>query len=220
MSHSDPEQSKQAYVPAAGHDLFLPLYDPILRLLAREGTFRNRLLDLVDLRPGHRLLDVGCGTGTFALLAKRRCPEAVVTGVDGDGKVLAVARAKLAKAGVAVQLDESLADRLPYADRTFDRVTSSLVLHHLTREDKLAALREIQRVLLPGGAFLLADFGRPVGLWARAAAAIVQRGERLRDNLLGRLPELMREAGFERVTEQGHHATAFGTVAFYAGLST
>ncbi len=216
MAHS---HSRAGYVPAAGHDLLLPLYDPILRLLMRERVFRDRLLALTDLRPGMRLLDLGCGTGTFVVLAKRRCPEARVTGIDGDPKVLAVARAKAAKAGVSIQLDEGLADRLPHGDGAFDCVTSSLVLHHLTRDEKLGALREVRRVLAPGGAFLLLDFGPPVGVLARVAAALVQRGERLRDNLAGRLPELMREAGFERITAHGHHASAFGTLAFYSGLA-
>ena len=114
---------------------------------------------------------------------------------------------------LSIQFDESLADRLPYPDASFDRVLSSLVLHHLTRAEKLAALREVRRVLKPGGSFHLADFGPPVGWYARILARLIARGERLRENLDGCLPQIMAEAGFEEIKERGYHNTPFGTLA-------
>ena len=136
-----------------------------------------------------------------------------MVGVDGDPKVLAVARAKAAKAAVSIQFDESLADRLPYPDASFDRVLSSLVLHHLTRAEKLGALREVHRVLNPGGVFHLADFGPPVGWYAGLLARLITSGERLRENLEGCLPQVMAEAGFQEITDRGYHNTLFGTLA-------
>lgn len=206
-------QPDTRYVPAAGHDLFLPLYDPMLRLLMRERSFRQRFLEQADILPQHRVLDLGCGTGTMAILIRQRRPAATVVGVDGDPKVLAVARGKAAKASVAIQFDEAQADRLPYPNASFDRVLSSLVLHHLTRAEKLAALREVHRVLTPSGDFHLADFGPPVGWYARLLARLVTHGERLRENLDGCLPQLMAEAGFEAVRDRGFHNTPVGTVA-------
>jgi len=204
------------YVPAAGHDHLLPLYDPMLRVLGREKTFRGRLFAQAGIRSGERVLDVGCGTGSFAVLVKERCPGATVVGVDGDAKALAIARRKAERRGVAIQLDEALATSLPYPDASFDRVTSSLVLHHLTHDEKRAALSEIRRVLRPGGTFHLADFGPPVGLLGRLALLHVGDDERTRDNQEGRMPELMREAGLEAVTANGHLATVFGTLHFHA----
>jgi SAM-dependent methyltransferase len=201
------------YIPAAGHDLFLPLYDPVLRLLMRESTFRQRFLEQADIHPHHRVLDLGCGTGTMAILVRQRRPESTVVGVDGDPKVLKVARAKAAKASLSIQFDESLAERLPYPDASFDRVLSSLVLHHLTRDEKLGALREVHRVLKPGGCFHLADFGPPVGWYASVLARVIPSGERLRENLEGCLPQVMAEAGFQEIKDRGFHSTPFGTVA-------
>ena len=205
------------YIPAAGHDFLLPLYDPVLRFLMRERALRTRFLDLAAIQPGQRVLDLGCGTATLLLLLKERCPSAEVVGVDGDPKVLARARAKAEKQGIAIHFDEALATRLPYGDASFDRVLSSLMLHHLTREEKLQALREVRRVLAPGASFHLVDFGPPRNRFARVVVRALHHGEHMADNLAGRLPELLREAGFARTEERGHHSTAFGTLVFVSG---
>jgi ubiquinone/menaquinone biosynthesis C-methylase UbiE len=202
------------YIPAAGHDFLLPLYDPLLRFVGRETAWKTRLLEQAGLRAGQRVLDLGCGTGTLAVQIKRREPGVAMFGVDGDPRVLERARAKAARAAVDVELEQALADHLPYPDASFDRVLSSLVLHHLARDVKLGALQEVRRVLRPGGSFHLADFGPPVSAVGRLAARVALRGERLRDNLEGRLPELAREAGLEHVQRHGHLFTPFGTLVF------
>lgn len=202
------------YVPAASYDLLLPLYDPVLRWLMRESTFRRTCLEQADIRPHHRVLDLGCGTGTMAVLVRQQRPGSTVVGVDGDPKILEIARSKAARASLAIPFDQALADRLPYPDASFDRVLSSLVFHHLTHDEKLGALREVRRVMKPDGCFLLADFGPSVGWYAALVARVVARGERLRENLQGGLPRLLAEADFRRVQERGWHNTPFGTVAF------
>jgi methylase of polypeptide subunit release factors len=82
----------EGYIPAAEHDWLLPLCDPVLRLLFHEQELRRTLLAQAEVRPGHRVLDIGCGTGTFVLLLKTECPDAEVFALDGDTKALAVAR--------------------------------------------------------------------------------------------------------------------------------
>lgn len=201
------------YVPALGHDLFLPLYDLFVRLLIPESTLRQRFLEQADI-DRHHVLDLGCGTGTMAILIRQHRPKSTVVGVDGDPKALDIARRKAAKASLSIQFDESLADRLPYPERSFDRVLCSFVLHHLTHGGKLEVLREVHRVLKPGGSFHLADFGSPVGWYAALVARLVARGERLRESLEGRLPQLMAEAGFQEIKERGYLNTTFGSVVF------
>jgi ubiquinone/menaquinone biosynthesis C-methylase UbiE len=198
------------YIPAAGHDWLLPLYDPLLRYLLREDALRREILAHAAIGPGCRVLDVGCGTGTQAVLAKQAHPDAEVVGVDGDEKALALAARKAERAGVDIALDLGLATALPYADARFDRVLSSLVLHHLEEADKRRALAEILRVLAPGGAFVLVDFGEPVTLVERAAAKLFLRGEHARENLAGGLPVLLREAGFSRIEELGQRSIGLG----------
>ena len=203
-----------SYIPAAGHDFLLPLYDPMLRLLLGERKLRNRFLDLAAIEPGQRVLDIGCGTGTLLLLLKQRLPDCDAIGIDGDPKALAVAQAKSGKQGASIRFEEALATQLPFADAHFDRVLSSLMLHHLTRDEKLAALREARRVLKPGASFHLVDFAAPRTLIARIATHLLHNDDRMQDNLAGRLPTLLREAGFARVEERGHHDSAIGTFAF------
>lgn len=65
-----PTGSARTYLPAAGHDCFLPLYDPLMRRLGGDGA-RRALLDQATTRPGERILEVGCGTGSLVLLIKR-----------------------------------------------------------------------------------------------------------------------------------------------------
>jgi len=151
-------------------------------------------------------------------MLKRAQPEAEVIGVDGDPQILAIARAKTARSGLAVTYDEGMADALPYPDASFDRVVSSLVFHHLSREAKRRAVGEAFRVLKPGGELHVADWGRPHNRIMRVLAFVVQLldgSERVADNLAGRLPEFFREGGFADADETAYYATVFGTLALY-----
>src|SRR5438093_357653 len=147
---------RRTYLPAAGHDWFLPLYDPFVKLLGGDRA-RRALLDQAAIRAGQRILDVGCGTGTLVLLIKRLHPDVDVVGIDPDPKALTRARSKAQREGVTIQLDRGFSDGLPYAAASFDLVFSSLMFHHLPAEEKSPTLREIRRVLKPGGALHFLD---------------------------------------------------------------
>jgi ubiquinone/menaquinone biosynthesis C-methylase UbiE len=203
------------YVPAAGSDRLLRFYDPLTRLLG-AGRARERLLDAAGVQAGERVLDLGCGTGELSLALLRRVSTARVTGLDPDPLALARARAKAQAAGVAIEWTQGYAGRAPLPAHGFDRVVSSLVIHHLTREQKGGAFRDVRRVLRPGGALHVLDFGPPRTFAERALAALFHHGERVSDNADGRLPSLMREAGLEDVSELESFATAFGRLWIYA----
>ena len=200
------------YIPAAGHDWLLPLYDPLLRFVLRDASLRREILGHMQIPAGARVLDVGCGTGTQVVLAKQAHPDAEIVGIDGDPKALARARQKVERAGVEVQLDEGLATALPYADARFDRVISSLVFHHLADPDKERGLAEIRRVLAPGGLFLLVDFGAPRNLSERACASLLLRFEHAHSSIEGRMPALLRDAGFARVDDVAQRSMGFARV--------
>ena len=212
----------RSYVPALGFDWLTRLYDPLLALTLREATLKGRLLDQAGIAPDHDVLDVGCGTGTLAILAKTRQPRARVVGLDGDRAVLEIARNKIARAGVEVELREGLANDAPtFPPASFDRILTSLVLHHLTTEQKRMALAAMHRWLRPGGELHVLDFG-PQENWF---FALLARGvgwldgeTRVRDNWEGRLPDLMRDAGFAAADELGRAFTPFGSVSFYKAV--
>jgi ubiquinone/menaquinone biosynthesis C-methylase UbiE len=210
------------YVPALRFDFLTRFYDPVVRLTTREAEFRKRLLDQASVTGGMDVLDLGCGTGTLGLMVATREPGAFVTGLDGDPAMLEQARAQATAVGTDVVFDEGFSFDLPYDDASFDRVVSSLFLHHLTADDKRRTLREVGRVLRPGGEFHVADWGRPRGPLMMVAAQgirLLDGDDVTRDNLGGRLPAMFREAGLKRVVERGGLSTAFGTLAFYSAQS-
>ncbi len=211
--------SDRAYVPALGFDWLTRFYDPLIALTFRERVLKGRLLDQAALAPGHDVLDVGCGTGTLVLLAKVRQPKARVVGLDGDRAVLEIARKKVARAGVDVELREGLANADPtFPAESFDRVLTSLVLHHLTIDEKRGALAAMRRWLRPTGELHVLDFGpqdNPILRAVSRGLSWLDGATRVRANLEGRLPELMREAGFASAAELGRAFTPFGSVSFY-----
>ena len=131
-----------------------------LATLGRERAFREKLLRLAHLGPGESVLDVGCGTGTLAIAAKRVAGAAGrVHGIDASPEMIARAERKATKAGVEVVFQNALAQALPFPDAQFDAVLSTVMLHHLTRKVREQAAAEMRRVLKPGGRVLAVDFG-------------------------------------------------------------
>jgi len=214
-------KNRDQYIRALKYALLRPFYDPLLRWLLREATFKTRLVEQARIGRGHRVLDLGCGTATLTLLIKRAHPETEVVGLDGDVKVLEIAAAKAAKAGLDVKLDHGMAFSLPCPDAFFDRVLSSLLLHHLTTENKLRTLAEVYRVLRPGGELHVADWGKPDNQLMRMAFFPVQILDGFKttaDNVGGLLPDLFRKVGFQKVQESTRYATVLGTLCLYSAV--
>lgn len=216
---AEDKAAREEFVPALGREWLTSLYDPLLRLTTREHTFKERLLRQADIRDEAEVLDLGCGTGTLAVWAKRMAPEAAITGIDADPTVLARARRKAATAGLDIPFHRGLSYDLPYETGSFDRVLSSLFFHHLTDDGKERTVAEITRVLKPGGEFHVADWGVPSDLLMRALFLSVQLldgFENTRGNLEGLLPRLFEGAGLERVSKRGEIRTIYGTLALYS----
>jgi cyclopropane fatty-acyl-phospholipid synthase-like methyltransferase len=209
MSH------QQEYLPGMGRDGLLWLYDPLTRLLGVPRA-HGRLLEQVDLRPGQRVLEIGCGTGNLALLAKRRQAGADVVGLDPDPQALARAARKARRRGLAVQFDRGFAGALPYADASFDRVLSAFMFHHLAADERPRALAEVVRTLRPGGSLHLLDFGGAKDPHDGLVARMSHSNHRLEDNFGDRIPALMREAGLTQAHETGHRVTRFGRYTLWA----
>lgn len=142
---------------ATGYDLLLWLFT-----VGREPIFRERMLRFAHLRPGESVLDVGCGTGTLAILAKRQVDlRGEVYGIDGSPEMIARAEKKARKAKVDVAFKNAYAQSLPFRNACFDVVLTTLMLHHLPKNARAELAGEIRRVLKPGGRVLAIDFGGP-----------------------------------------------------------
>jgi ubiquinone/menaquinone biosynthesis C-methylase UbiE len=167
----------------------------------RERSMRERILRLARLVPGEAVLDVGCGTGTLAIAAKRLVgPTGSVHGVDASPEMLARAGQKASRAGVEVGFEKAFVQALPFGDARFDAVTSTVMLHHLPREARRLCAGEIRRVLKPGGRVLAVDFG---GSHSRFFNKLHRHGHMT----LADIEAVVREAGL-RVVESGPVGTA------------
>jgi len=210
--------SRRTYVPAAGRDSLLPLYDLMTKLMGADRA-RRRLLDQAQIRSGHRVLDVGCGTGSLTIQLKRLNPETDVVGLDPDPKALALAKRKAERAAVSINFDQGFGDELPYPDRSFDRVLSSLMFHHVPTDEKGKTLRAVRRVLKPGGEFHMLDFEGPEKGAHGMLSRLLHSSQRLKDNSESRVLHFMTEAGFAEPRKVGHRAMFFGHIAYYRAIA-
>lgn len=172
-------------------------YDPLVSLLTlgRRARLRRETVALAQIQPGERVLEVGCGTGDVALAASRLAgPGGTVVGIDPAPEMIALARAKAARTGLAADFRVGVIEALDLPDASADVVLSSLMMHHLPADLKRRGLAEIARVLRPGGRLLIVDMRRPTTHAARTLATLMLHGsapEGIED-----LPELLRAAGF------------------------
>jgi ubiquinone/menaquinone biosynthesis C-methylase UbiE len=179
---------------------------------------RMALVDQAALRPGYRVLDIGCGTGTLATLIKRSHPDVEVVGIDPDPKALARAKRKAANAAVPIQFDLGFGDDLPYAETSFDRVFSSFMFHHLPPNEKGKTLCAVRRVLKPGGTFHMLDFEGPDSGSHGVLAHLLHSNKRLKENSESTVLSLMRQSGFADPRKVHRQAMLFGHIAYFRAV--
>jgi ubiquinone/menaquinone biosynthesis C-methylase UbiE len=217
MSESAMEGNRQrSYIPAASYHWLLPLCDLVTKLTGADPA-RSALLQQAELRPGQQILDIGCGTGSLAILLKQLHPKIDVVGLDPDPKALALARRKAQRAGVSPRFDQGFSDALEYPADSFDHVFSSFMFHHLRNNQKEDTLREIRRVLKPGGYLHLLDFRGPNTGDTRPVTHWFHSRRILRDNAENRILELITRAGLAEANVVRRQTVVFGFahVAYY-----
>jgi ubiquinone/menaquinone biosynthesis C-methylase UbiE len=219
-------EAEGPYLKAALSDRLAPFYDLTVRLAMRERHIKRRVIDLAELAAGQALLDVGCGTGTLALMARQLHPTVRVVGVDGDPVILRLARRKAEHTAADVRFDEAMAYALPYEERSFDAVVSTLAFHHLTLDQMDRTLSEVRRVLRPGGRLVVADFAAPHNVLMAVSAGIFTRLVRLHGDRHaaphGKAAEPFERhltaAGWTRIAPPEHFMTLVGTLAVTCAL--
>lgn len=136
-------------------------YDRVATVLSlgQDPRWRRALVDAIDARPTDRVLDVATGTGMVAQALHDRFGCAVV-GLDQSADMLRVARLRR---GVFEAIVEGRAESLPFGDATFDHLTFTYLLRYV--DDPAATMRELARVVQPGGRVAMVEFGVPGGVW-------------------------------------------------------
>lgn len=202
-----------AYIPALSHEWTTFGRNPLVAWLTRETAVNNRLVEQGRVEKGQRVLDLGCGTASLAVLIKKTQPCAEVIGIDGDRKILEVAEANTRKQGVNIPLFDAMVFDLPSSDNYFDRVFAGMLFHHLTTKDKILAAKEMLRILKPGGELHVADIGRPQNTLMACIARIIWNFEGVDDNIQGLLPHIVYAADFEHIETTTEFMTIFGTIS-------
>ncbi|MFX1705712.1 methyltransferase domain-containing protein [Chitinophaga sp. CC14] len=204
------------YTPALHFSWLTRFYDFLLRATFPEKRIKTALIIQCAFRENEHVLDFGTGTATLPMMIKRRYPSLTVTGIDVDKNILEIAARKIRiERELNIELINYNGFKIPFPDNLVDKVASSLVFHHLSTQHKRLALKEIYRILKPGGELHIADFGKPGNFFASLSFGIFRRfdGEQnTRINVLGLLPFMIESAGFTNVEEKEYFNTLFGTI--------
>ena len=169
------------------------LFDRILR--PSEASIRA----LAQVKPGNKVLDVGCGSGRLTIAAQNWVgPAGEAQGIDPAPEMIKIARQNAARAGLAARFEVGLVEAMPFPDAVFDVVLSRLVLHHLPGDLKQRGLAEMRRVLKPGGICLVVDFEPPKSAILHHLVENLLSPVMAQINVRDYIPLLV-EAGFEEV---------------------
>jgi ubiquinone/menaquinone biosynthesis C-methylase UbiE len=204
------------YLPAAGHDALLPAYDLLTRVLGMNSVYQT-LVGQAELADGQRVLEIGCGTGNLTVRAKRAHPATEFVGSDPDPRALSRARRK-ARGMAGIRFEHGYGQQLPYADGEFDRVLSSMMLHHLDDHVKAAAAAEALRVLRPGGRLHLVDVGGDMSADDGLAARLLAHNRHATGNLGDAIPRLLHTAGFDCTTVATAKHRVIGRISYYRAI--
>lgn len=211
-----------SFTPALGKAELTADYDRVIAVMTREKKWRGRLLQSVAPQSQNVIVDLGCGTGSFAIMIANAAPDARVIGIDPDPEVLKLAVEKATAAQTKVAFVEALGgdrfDCLPYG-RT-DKVVTSLVLHQCPMDAKQALLANAHALLAPGGTLFVADYGIQRSLLMQLLFNQVRSldgYENTRANKDGMIPLLIEQAGFIDVAEQWQVQTPTGAITLWTG---
>jgi ubiquinone/menaquinone biosynthesis C-methylase UbiE len=203
------------FYPALKYRILTPYYDWFINLTMPENEVKNRVISLADLNVYDSVLDFGSGTGTLAKICLELFPNVAVIGLEVDPEMIELANTREINGLKSILYDGKT---IPFPDDYFDKVFSSWVFHHLTREEKVNAFKEIRRVLKPAGVFVLADWGEPSNWIQRFLFFILQVFDTFNhtlDNVNGKLPSIIEDSGFKNVKPEGHRNTVFGTLRYW-----
>ena len=219
---ANPEHSSVAgrgFTPALGYSGLTRTYDFAIGLLTREALWRSALLGQVAPQSSEVILDVGCGTGSFAIMLKRAAPAARIMGLDPDPEVLRIAAEKARRAGAVIEWQQGFAEDVA-SFQMLDKVVSSLVFHQVPLPGKRAGIAAMFASVRPGGEVHIADYAmQPSRLMRTLFRQTVQRVDGVADtqsNAEGVLEAILSDqAGLEQVSPVRVVRTFTGAISLF-----
>ena len=210
--------SQGNFTPALGYSALTGFYDAAIRLATREKRWRSLLLQGVAPLDGDYIIDVGCGTGTFAIMLKRAAPGARIVGLDPDPAALDRARKKAERVELDIEWRSGFAGDVSTFPSEFDKAVSSLVFHQVPVAEKRSGITGMFQCVKPGGEVHIADYARQRGWLMRSLFRSVQLldgRENTQPNADGMIEQILAEIAGPRGVSKTGVRTATGEITLF-----
>ena len=178
----------------------VPSYDSYMKkmTLGRERVLRDETVNLAQVKAGDCILEIGCGTGTLTLAAKRKAgPSGKAFGIDTIPGMIEASQRKAAEANEDITFQPGSIDNIPFSANQFDVVMCSFMIFHMPESVRRKGIAEIHRVLKPQGRLLVLDMALPAQPLSRAIAKMLFGG--MLEHELQELRPLMEASGFSNI---------------------
>ena len=178
----------------------VPSYDSYMKKVTfgRERILREETVNLAQVKAGDCVLEIGCGTGTLTLAAKRKAgPSGKAFGIDTIPGMIEASQRKAAEANEDITFQPGSIDNIPFSANQFDVVMCSFMIFHMSETTRRKGIAEIQRVLKPQGRLLVLDMALPAQPLPRAIAKMLFGG--MLEHELQELRPLMEASGFSNI---------------------